>query len=219
MTTASSSWSALSPAWRAAFDEAWASWCAGCFGIGAVLTDSDGDVVSRGRNRTAERRSEAGVLAGNFTAHAEMNAFAAMPRWSADGLDLYTTLQPCLMCAATAVAQSVARVHVAAADPFFAGIDELWTHHPFTAQRCPVIHGAFEPDDGLGVFARLLPYTFILLWIPDGPAAQVYRDRDAAVAELATDLVAHGFAELAEAKKDRATTSEALSAIWPRLPT
>ena len=77
--------------WRAAFDEAWASWCAGNFGIGAVLFDPEADeIVTRGRNRVEEQPGAPGQIAGNFMAHAEMNAFAVLPvtytavRWRDD---------------------------------------------------------------------------------------------------------------------------------------
>ena len=61
----------LAPPWRAAFEEAWESWRTGNFGIGAVLVDPQSDeIVSRGRNRVAQRTGEPGMLSGNFTAHA-----------------------------------------------------------------------------------------------------------------------------------------------------
>ena len=68
----------------AALEEAWSSWCSGSWGIGAVLVDPTTDeIVSRGRNRFLEQPNELRTVAGNFMAHAEMNAFAALPRLNA----------------------------------------------------------------------------------------------------------------------------------------
>ena len=55
-------WRVLDEPWRVAFDEAWASWGAGCFGIGAVAV-RNGQIVARGRNRILEQKKGPGVLA------------------------------------------------------------------------------------------------------------------------------------------------------------
>jgi tRNA(Arg) A34 adenosine deaminase TadA len=171
-------------------------------------------VVSRGRNRANEQRAEPGVLAGNFTAHAEMNAFAALRRWDASGLHLYTTLEPCLMCAAAALTQRVAAIHLAAPDALFAGLDELWPLHPVTAARQPPRTGPLEGR--LAAFAQLLPWSFILLWAPGGPSAATYRDADPALADLAAAIPLGG--PLLDAKTAGASASAALAAIWADLP-
>lgn len=161
----------LGPVWQLAFDEAWSSFRDGNFGIGAVLVDPvDGSIVSTGRNRVAQSKVEARTLSGNMTAHAEMNAFASLDRFNAEGLHLYTTLEPCLMCAATAMQLKLAHVHFAATDEYFIGMDELWDKHPVTAERKPPSSGPLS--DGLARFARLLPMVFTLRRFP-GSTAEV----------------------------------------------
>ena len=174
----------LGPVWRAVFDEAWASFRAGNFGIGAALVDGvDGEIVTTGRNRVAQTTHDLRTLSGNMTAHAEMNAFAALDRFNADGLLLYTTLQPCLMCAATAMQLKVAHVHFAAVDEFYIGLDELWAKHGVTAMRQPMSTGPLNGD--LERFARLLPMIFTLRHFPGRSAEQQARQAHPDLAEIA----------------------------------
>ena len=177
----------LGPAWRRAFDEAWKSFQAGNFGIGAVLVDpADGQIVSAGRNRVAQTDPDVRTLSGNMTAHAEMNAFASLDRFNADGLHLYTTLEPCLMCAATAIQLKVAHVHYAVDDEFFSGLNDLWLSHSVTAARRPDRSGPL--DDGLARFARLLPMTFTLRHFPGRAPAALAREEHPELAAIADRL-------------------------------
>ncbi len=213
MSGAAAVWAALSPPWQAVFTDAWASWRAGNYGVGAVLVDpGSGELVARGRNRVAERPTEPGVIAGNMLAHAEMNAFATMPSFNAGGLHLYTTLEPCLMCAATAMQLKVQAVHFAAVDEFYVGLADLWDAHPLTADRHPTRTGPFDGDRGrLARFARLLPLSFTLRHFPDNTAARLARQQDPTLSALAEELVADG-------DTDDATGPErALARWWDRL--
>ena len=51
MTNASDAWAELSLPWQIAFEEAWMSWVSGSAGVGSVVIDADGEIVSRGRSR------------------------------------------------------------------------------------------------------------------------------------------------------------------------
>ena len=51
MTNASDAWAELSLPWQIAFEEAWMSWVSGSAGVGSVVVDADGEIVSRGRSR------------------------------------------------------------------------------------------------------------------------------------------------------------------------
>lgn len=186
---ATDAWDRLDEPWKAAFAAAWASWRAGNFGVGAVLVDpADGSIVSTGRNRVAETERRPGELGGNMTAHAEMNAFAAMPTFNAAGLHLTTTLEPCLMCLGSATLLRVERIRHAADDEFFIGLVDAWRSHPLTAQRLPEIECADFGDDGRLAFARLLPMTFTLRVFPGRSAASLAREHHPALARLADGL-------------------------------
>jgi tRNA(adenine34) deaminase len=146
--------SELRPAWREAFDLAWESWCAGSLGIGAVLVDGGGATAARGRNRVLEE-ALSGRIAGSLLAHAEMDAFAALGLRTAEGLTLYSTVEPCLMCMATAIAMRTSLIAYAATDPVFEGLAEALSAHSYMAGRMPARERLDDPT--LEAFAAVLP--------------------------------------------------------------
>lgn len=209
---------ALGPIWRVVFDEAWRSWQDGNFGIGAALVDpADGSIVSVGRNRVRQQESEPRTLTGNMTAHAEMNAFAALDRWNAEGLHLYTTLEPCLMCLGAAMQLKVAHVHAAQRDEFFHGMEAIWAGHEVTASRYPTMS---EPLVGpLGQLARLLPLTYNLKHFPQMSAAakaKHHRPQLTALAQRIVDSKSGGDLANLQALPN---IDAALEVLWDLLPT
>lgn len=96
-----------SDAWMAlALDEARRAAGWGDVPVGAVVVDSEGVVVGRGRNER-ELRSDP-------TAHAEVvalrEAAAATGDWQLNGCTLVVTLEPCAMCAGAILAARIERV-------------------------------------------------------------------------------------------------------------
>jgi tRNA(adenine34) deaminase len=101
--------------------------------VGAVLVDSDGQIVARDHNRREER--------ADATAHAEMLVLSKRSRevgdWRLIGHTLVVTLEPCPMCAMAAVWARVDRIVYAAADLKAGGVwslfnipqDERLNHH------------------------------------------------------------------------------------------
>jgi tRNA(adenine34) deaminase len=200
----------LGAPWEHAVDQAWESFVAGSLGIGAVVTDRSGEVVSVGRNRITESTGPAGHLFGSRLAHAEMDALAGLPADLADLADpsdpasaaakpedlvLWTTLEPCLLCAGGIVLCDIRDVHYAAIDPLWFGAERLRDLNDFLASRWPERTG---PVDGpLATFGALLP----LLWSlrtrgEKGTVAQTYArddpqllDHARAHARTAADLV------------------------------
>ena len=85
--------------------------------VGAVLVLAD-HVIGRGRNAPIERCDP--------TAHAEIlalrEACAAVGNYRLEGAILYTTLEPCVMCAGALVAARVAKVVFGARDLRFGGV-------------------------------------------------------------------------------------------------
>ncbi|WP_051351039.1 nucleoside deaminase [Sulfobacillus thermosulfidooxidans] len=101
-----------------AFEEAEKSLLAGTFPIGAIIVDDDGQVVGRGHNQV--------FSAEDSTAHAEMEALrdarplrvdAAKKRYLPRSHTLYTTAEPCLMCAGAIIMSNIRQVVWAANDP------------------------------------------------------------------------------------------------------
>ena len=132
------------------FEEAWLSWSTENSGIGAVLLVPEGvdaGIVAVGRNLVATPPPAEQALAGNYMAHAEMNAFASLSSYSAKGMHLYSRLEPCLMCGATAIFLNVESIHFAAQDEYYQPFDEgLWPHHPYIRDRHKDYQGTCQPS-------------------------------------------------------------------------
>ena len=105
---------------RLALDEARRAAAADEVPIGAVLV-RDGRLLARGRNATRQDRDP--------TAHAEIRALVAASRATGDmrlpGTTLYSTVEPCFMCAGALVHARVQRVVWAVRDPKFGGAASL----------------------------------------------------------------------------------------------
>jgi len=89
---------------RVAFAEALKSYKKGGIPIGAAMV-KNGKIIARGHNRR--------VQAKDPIAHGEMDCFRkAGRRTSYNGITLYTTLSPCMMCSGTIVQFGIKEVVV-----------------------------------------------------------------------------------------------------------
>lgn len=115
----------------AALDEARAAAALGEVPVGAVIVCAD-RIVGRGGN---------GKEAGDPTAHAEIQAIREAARllgdWRLEACTLYSTLEPCLMCAGAIVQARIGRVVYGATDPKFGAVESCmqafapgWNHRP-----------------------------------------------------------------------------------------
>ena len=71
-------WESLAAPWQCCLEEAWAAYGAGSIPIGAAITDQQGRILARGRNRIFEETAPGKLLCGHRLAHAEMNALIAL---------------------------------------------------------------------------------------------------------------------------------------------
>jgi tRNA(Arg) A34 adenosine deaminase TadA len=209
--SATAAWQVLDEGWTAALDEAWQSWCDGSAGVGASITDANGVVIARGRNRRHDTRDGDG-LAGSRVAHAEMCALAALPDGSFDGRTLSTTFEPCLMCAGAIILCAVPRVRYAAADPVWDGMHDWFTSLPQAAKRRPERELLGGP---IGAFAHVLHLSWLALWIPDSDAVALHDRLVPRHLELARDVVESS--DLPAIATDRGSVTDALDALWPDL--
>jgi len=114
--------------------------------IGAVVVDSAGVVLGRGRNR---READA-----DPTAHAEVlalrEAAAGRGEWRLDGCTLVVTLEPCTMCAGAAVLARVDRLVFGAHDPKAGAVGSLWdvVRDRRLNHRPEVVGGVLEDECG-----------------------------------------------------------------------
>jgi tRNA(adenine34) deaminase len=203
-------WNALDTPWRRAFTLAWEALVAGNIGVGAVVTTSEGEVVSSGRNRVADREAPAGEIAGSSLAHAEMNALATLPFRHPRSLVLTTTLQPCLQCSAAIRMGPIATLRIAGEDPLWHGTHDFGSMNDWLARREP-IRSEGPMRDPIGAFAVLL--SRVGPWFRDHVDHALRERGESPILDLARVIQDDGsFDRLRQGSVD-----EALTELWPRL--
>ena len=118
--------------WQRVFELAWLSLCRGSKAIAAVITDSEGNIISEGRNRTCEPG-----LPNPAAAHAETEAVRELniSRYpDVHSYTLYAGLEPCVMCMGTLVMGGIRRVVIGARDNY-GGAMKLIDVFGFAKQR------------------------------------------------------------------------------------
>jgi tRNA(Arg) A34 adenosine deaminase TadA len=183
-------WRELEPAWQAAFELAWEAFAAGTIPVGAIVTDADGTVLARGRNRITESSAPEGQIFGSRVAHADINALVQLGigRRYFD-CTLWTTLEPCAQCIGAAWLSTIGRVAFAATD-VYGGASKLIERQIEAADSARNYPMEVEGPLGgsLDVFSELLHATFFAARIPPHAVAAVYRARRPRLLALAERL-------------------------------
>ena len=193
-----------------AVELAWDSFRAGSLGIGAVIT-RDGETLATGRNRLAESDPGEDVLAGTSLAHAELNALAKL-RWGSpsDGLELWTTLQPCLQCLGAVRLSPVRKVQALAPDPLFRGVEGARHLNEFIGRQWPEI--VELPVDEWAALSLLFQTHVTTFW---QVSIEGWNETLPSVAALAAALVGSG--ELLDLASAKAAVDGVADALWSRL--
>jgi tRNA(adenine34) deaminase len=141
---------------RVAMDEARAAETDGEVPIGAVIVHR-GKIIARGQNRVLRDHDP--------TAHAEIVALRQAGRHlknyrlftEDDGCTLYTTLEPCAMCAGAILHARIARLVYGAEDPKAGACGSVLDvmNHPKLNHRLEVVSGLLSDECG-----ALLTYFF-----------------------------------------------------------
>ena len=211
-------WEGLSEPWRACAEEAWEAYRRGSLPIGAVVTDSHGNVLSRGRNRIHERSGPPGAVFGNKLAHAELNALLSLDHREDDprACALWTTTEPCPLCAGAARMADVGGLRYAAREPW-GGSAAMFDTVPYLKRGGVRVVG---PEDGLleGVLVALQVERFLRL----RPAIlerflRLYREAMPAATEAGLRL--HRSGALRTMSEGRAPVSEVLVAVGEEITT
>lgn len=124
---------------------AWEAYRADSLPIGAVVADAEGRVLAVGRNRIHERSGPIGVVFGRKLAHAELNALLSLggeedPR----ACVLYTTTEPCPLCAGAARMADVGGLRYASREPW-AGSAAMFETVPYLRRGNLGVVGPEDP--------------------------------------------------------------------------
>jgi tRNA(adenine34) deaminase len=129
-----------------AMAEARAAEAAGEVPVGAIILSAAGEVIARGANRV--------LRDSDPTAHAEIvalrSAGAALGNYRLLGCTLYSTLEPCSMCAGAILHARVARLVYAAADPKAGACGSVIAvmNHPSLNHRVELVEGVLAEECG-----------------------------------------------------------------------
>jgi len=112
--------------------------------VGCVIADANGEIIGRGRNRTAELHTAA--------AHAELEAIAqagvATGDWRLDGCTLFVTLEPCAMCAGAIINSRVSRVFYGAREPNLGACGSVLNLFMEYPNRAEIVGGILAEECG-----------------------------------------------------------------------
>lgn len=111
--------------------------------VGAVIV-KDNEVLARAGNRIVEMK--------DTTAHAEILAIRAagevLKNERLIDCDLYTTLEPCTMCAAAISYSRIRRVYYGAEDGKFGAVDNgVRFYHQASCHHRPEVYGGIQGDE------------------------------------------------------------------------
>ncbi|HON34004.1 MAG TPA: tRNA adenosine(34) deaminase TadA [Synergistales bacterium] len=140
---------------RIAIEEARKGYYQGEVPVGAILV-LDGSVIGRGHNRRDNLQDP--------TAHAEITALREaaehLGSWRLEDTTLYSTLEPCPMCAAAAVLSRVGRIVFGAEDLRWGACGTLYDipRDPRLNHRCEVTGGVLAEE-----CAKMLREFFLAL--------------------------------------------------------
>ncbi len=125
-------WNDLSKAWQETFLAGWEAFKNGSIPIGAVIVDDNMNVISRGRNKTAESS-----IGNPKTAHAETECIRSLDiqRYpDVKNYTLYTSMEPCPMCMGTFVMGNLRKIRTAAKDSWCGALHYI-TDDPYIASK------------------------------------------------------------------------------------
>jgi tRNA(Arg) A34 adenosine deaminase TadA len=140
-------WDSLLPPWQATMELVWEAYCDNCIPIAAIITNTDGVILARGRNRIRGRRTNMrGFRPGNKLAHAEVEALNNLDYDHVDrhSCILYTSTEPCPMCMGAFYMSGLRTLHYASRDPY-AGSVNLLGKTPYLSVKPIKVIGPCSP--------------------------------------------------------------------------
>ena len=135
---------------RLALAEARSAEAAGEVPVGAIIVSPSGDVIARGNNqvlRTSDPTAHAEIVALRAAGQALGNYRILTPE---GGCTLYSTLEPCAMCAGAILHARIARLVFAARDPKAGACGSVLSvmNHQALNHRVEVVEGVLGEECG-----------------------------------------------------------------------
>ena len=130
----------------------WEAYCDDCLPIAAIITDAEGNILARGRNRIRGKRSTPqGFRSGNRLAHAEVEALNNLDYDSVDRHTciLYTSTEPCPMCLGTFYMAGLRSLHYASRDPYAGSVNLLGTTPYLSVKNIQIVPPTFSDLENL----------------------------------------------------------------------
>jgi len=136
-----------------ALEEAQKAFDRGDFPVGAVLT-LDGKFYAKGGNTQ--------VSGSNLSLHAEsamiiQHSPEIRKARKTKRVELYSTLEPCIMCFGTAVQNGVHRIVYACPDPFGGATDINSVSRDWVKERIPVVEGGLLREKSYDLIMKYMP--------------------------------------------------------------
>ena len=128
-----------------------------------------------------------------------------------DGYTLYTTFEPCLMCASAIILCQIPNVRYAADDPVWDGMHDWFRTLPFARSRLPERECLGGP---IGAFAHVLHLSWIALWFPEGDRSSSTARSRPKHSRSRSDLVQSS--DLRSIAADRGNVTAAIDALVAR---
>ncbi len=208
-------WDSLAQPWQAALEQAWTAYLHGSLPIGAVIVRGE-EIVARGRNRIGEAHEINGFIGGTQISHAEMNAIVQLAH-DADtrGLELYTTMEPCPMCAGAMAMASIKTVHFAVHDAW-AGSTHLFEKDGYLAGKRIKLHPPADPT--LELICSAIWLYSDLEWrgdTSDNILVKAFEEAQPQAVQLARDLFQTR--QLEQWRKARAEVGEVVDGLAERI--
>jgi tRNA(adenine34) deaminase len=218
--SSASSWEKLSKPWQAAVGMAWEAYLDGCFPIGAVVADADGNILATGRNRIYEKREADWGKRGAELAHAEVEALTRLDFSSIDvhTCALYTTTEPCPMCMGTFYISGVRNLHYLSREPWAGSVDMLGK--TWYLSRKPIkVFAPFDPVFEVLIMALMIERELAQQHVDaQKPWNLVYQRWQKVVPgclDAGKNLFESGV--LADLAKNKATTAEMVDCLYDRV--
>ncbi len=196
------------PPFRRVIELAWEAHINGNIGVGAVLTNVDGEPVAEGRNRVCDSTAPAGHLHDTFLAHAEIDVLGQLKPGDYRDHVMWSSLEPCPLCSTAIVMSNIGRVDYAAGDILWEDIGKLSQVNSFMKERWPLRRQTlFGP---WSLFCEMLPILWFLKNKPEGTVIRAYAKRK-------PDLLEAARKASFDDRFRSGSLTEAAQGVWPEL--